>query len=90
MQADTGIFHSVTLSPASRRITINFAPPRATAAGRLTYDVLRLRLDKLSVASAARPGNDFILTDPTGVPKARGAWEIPAAQGALTATVEYS
>ena len=55
-----------------------FAPPTATPAGTRTYDVLRLRADKVSQPEARRPGANFRLVEPTaGVLRARGVGSCP-------------
>ena len=89
LRADTGIFASVTLDRAARRVRVAFAPPAATAAGVRTYDVLRLRADKTARPEARRPGANFRLVSPLGVTRARGAWELPGAEGAVLAVFAY-
>ena len=65
------------------------APPAATPARAQTYDVLRLRVDKLAV-NATRPGSNFRVVEPAGVARARGAFEVPAAgAAAVTVVVAY-
>ena len=89
LRADTGTFASVTLDRAARRVRVAFAPPAATAAGVRTYDVLRLRADKTARPEARRPGANFRLVSPLGVTRARGAWELPGAEGAVLAVLAY-
>ena len=66
LQADSGVFASVTLAMSARRIAVAFAPPAATPARAQTYDVLRLRVDKLAV-NATRPGSNFRVVEPAAV-----------------------
>ena len=81
---------AVTLHRAAQRVTVTFAPPTATPAGTRTYDVLRLRADKVSQPEARRPGANFRLVEPTaGVLRARGAWELPASEDSVTAVLAY-
>ena len=89
LRADTGTFASVTLDRAARRVRVAFAPPAATAAGVRTYEVLRLRADKTARPEARRPGANFRLVSPLGVTRARGAWELPGAEGAVLAVLAY-
>ena len=89
LQTDTGIFQSVSLSLADKRITVTFAPAAATPAREQTYDVLRLRVDKVSQPDAKRPGANFTLQQPANVPHTRSAYEIPATAEALTAVIGY-
>ncbi len=90
LRADTGVLAAVTLHRAAQRVTVSFAPPTATPAGTRTYDVLRLRADKVSQPEARRPGANFRLVEPTaGVVRARGAWELPASEDAVTAVLAY-
>jgi hypothetical protein len=91
LQADAGRFSSVELSLAARTIRITFAPAAEAPAGEQTYDVLRLRMDKVSVVS--RPGSDFRVVQPAHAPRRRSAYEIPApkdASEAATVLVSYT
>jgi len=79
LQADCGIVYSVTLDLSARRITVQFVPATQTPAGTLTYDRLRLRVDKVARPEAKRPGSNFTVVAPAkGVVRARAAFEIPA------------
>ena len=91
LQADTGIFESVSLQLSDKRITVIFAPAADTPAGELTYDVLRLRIDKVSLPDANRPGANFTVLQPPNIPIKRSAYEIPAPvhDGAFTVVIGY-
>ena len=53
-------------------------------------NMLRLRVDKVAVASAKRRGSNFRITSPAGVPpKRRSAFEIPASAESLTVVIAY-
>ena len=90
LQADAGVFQSVQLSAALQQIVVTFAPAADTPAGMLSYRVLRLRADKVSLPSSKRPGRNFTVSEPAGVTKARGAFEIPARPGAVAVTIRYA
>ena len=90
LQADAGVFSAVELDLAAKRVTVTFAPPSATPAKTRTYDVLRLRADKVSLPEAKRPGDNFRVVQPaTGVVRARAAWELPGGDGEVTAVIAY-
>ena len=82
-----------TTYTAARTLTAVFAEPASTPAGERTYDLLRLRCDKLSQPDAKRPGSNFTVTDPAvGVSKSRGAFEIPVKEGeegTVAVTISY-
>jgi hypothetical protein len=80
LQADAGVFRSVTLDLDNRRITVQFQEPTQTPAGFQSYSALRLRVDKVSreePPASARPGRDFAVTAPAGAKRVRAAWEVP-------------
>ena len=86
LQADAGNFASVELDLSARQIQVSFTDPAVTPAGVQSYDVLRLRCDKVSQPDAKRPGHNFRVSSPTTkVVKSRGAFEIPA-DGRSTST----
>ena len=90
LQADAGVFSAVELDLAAKRVTVTFAPPSATPAKTRTYDVLRLRADKVSLPEAKRPGDNFRVVQPaTGVVRARAAWELPGGDGEVTAVIAF-
>ena len=91
IQADAGTFDSVALDTKARTIRVVFADPAATPAGTQSYDVLRLRCDKVSQPDAKRPGTNFRVTHPASkVAKSRGAFEIPAGMSSPdTVTIAY-
>ena len=90
LQADCGMIASVTLDMRAHRITVRFAPAASTPAGTLTYERLRLRVDKIARPEAKRPGDNFTVIAPTeGVGHARAAFEIPAKAEAITVIVQY-
>lgn len=90
LQADAGVFSAVELDLAAQRITVTFAPPSETPAKTRTYDALRLRVDKVSLPEAKRPGDNFRVVQPaTGVVRARAAWELPGGDGEVTAVIAY-
>lgn len=93
LQADAGNFASVELDLGARKIQVSFTDPASTPAGVQSYDVVRLRCDKVSQPDAKRPGKHFRVSSPaTKVTKSRGAFEIPADRPltlALTVTIEY-
>jgi hypothetical protein len=88
LQADAGVFASVTLAMGARRVVVAFAPPADTPARAQTYDVLRLRVDKVAV-NATRPGTNFRVVEPAGVARARGAFEVPGGAAAVSVVVAY-
>jgi hypothetical protein len=92
IQADAGNFESVTLDTAARTIHVAFVDPASTPAGTQSYDMLRLRCDKVSQPDAKRPGKNFRVTvpAPVHVSKSRGAFEVPAsAASAKGVTIAY-
>jgi len=89
LQADAGVIASVSLDLGGRSIRVVFASPSETPAGVQSYDVLRLRADKVSRPEAKRPGTNFVLVEPAGVPHSRAAFEIPATSSAVTAVIGY-
>ena len=89
VQADAGVLQQLDLSLTQRTLTITFAPPAASAAGARTYSSLRLRADKYSRAGL-RPGHNFTVLSPSGVPSVRGAFEIPVqGEGAITVSLGW-
>ena len=91
LQTDTGVFQSVTLDMAHRRIAVVFAPASATPARAQTYRRHRLRVDKLSQPSARRPGANFrVVASPSGPAVVRrSAFEVAASAVALTLVLAY-
>lgn len=76
LQADAGMLASVELNRKQRTIRVQFAAPPPL--NERTYEVLRLRVDKVAVPSAKRPGKRFRIVEPSQVPLRRSAYEIPA------------
>ena len=72
LQADSGTFEKVSLKMSEKRIEVTFA-----AVTEQTYTTLRLRADKLVVPPSSRPGSNFKVLSPKGVPMHRAAYEIP-------------
>ena len=89
VQTDTGVIQSMILNLQNCSIHINFAPANKTPGGYLTYDNIRLRVDKLSRESANRPGGNFTVETPRGVAKDRDAFEIPASASGVTAVIRF-
>lgn len=88
--ADAGTFASLTLNLNERRLAITFAAPNDSPARQQTYDVLRLRLDKVARPAANRPGTNFRVVTPSGIAKRRAAFEIPAADPQSKQVVEVA
>ena len=89
LQADSGTIRTVGLNQARRQILVTFEAADATPAKFQSYDVLRLRVDKVSLPAAARPGSNFTISGAGGA-LARGAFEIPAHPGATQVTIVYN
>ena len=73
--AEAGSLASVSLSLASRRVTVLFESSAAAAAAagmsRAPYELLRLRFEQ---AAPGQRGFSFSLAEPAGASLVRGAW----------------
>ena len=73
LQLDTGIFQSLSLDMASKRIVVTVASPSSNPAGEQSYSYIRLRVDQVS-RPVLRPGKNFTVD---GAEKVRSAFQVP-------------
>lgn len=78
VQADTGLFQSVSLNLASQSLEIHFVEQKPA-----TFSTRRIRLDK---EAASRPGQAFKVVEPEQAQFVRGAYEVLAAASRLVVT----
>ena len=87
LQADTGTISTVTMNQTAHQIVVTFEAVAATPAKFQSYNVLRLRVDKVSMPDAKRPGSNFTVIGPSTF--SRDAFEIPAQHGVVEVTITY-
>ena len=92
LQADSGVLKNVKLDLGKAgSIVVTFKAPLPPMAGQqTTFDVLRLRAEKMS-RPGLRPGSNFtVVTPATGVRFSRGAFEIPpSSSGETVVTLKW-